>query len=290
MGRVFRTQLGDVSVTAFQDTWVRMPPQRMILPEIEADFTPYRHFEDSEGLAELSMTSFLLESGGRRILVDTGLADQEMPRSAVEEPPGLPDLMEEAGVALDSIDVVIHTHLHFDHIGWNTRLVDGVFVPTFPNARHHIQRVEWDYWMGDGERNFGPDYDRHLGPLEEAGMIEFVDGDNHAVTSEVSIIHARGHTPGHQAVRIASGDGRGYVIGDSCHVPAQACEPSWSSAADVDPDAAAVTREALFQRIEDEGALILSGHFPFPGIGRRVTEDHRRDYRPIPQDETQDET
>jgi glyoxylase-like metal-dependent hydrolase (beta-lactamase superfamily II) len=285
VSRIFRTRIGDVAVTALRDTYTRVPMAGFVLPELQPDFTPYAHMADADGKVVLSMTAFLFESEGRRILVDTCLADQPLPRSGTEEPHRLPEVMVEAECPPESIDAVVHTHLHFDHVGWNTHEVDGRRVPTFPNARHLISKPDWEFWVppcvaGEPRLN-GPDYERHLRPLEAAGMIDYVEDDNHAITSEVSVIHARGHTPGHQAVRVESGGERGYVIGDACHLPAQACEPQWSSRADIDPAMAAATRAALFQRIEDEGALILSGHFPFPGIGRRVTVDGRRDYRPV---------
>jgi glyoxylase-like metal-dependent hydrolase (beta-lactamase superfamily II) len=279
-GKIYRTSIGAVRVTALQDSWTRILAARMVLPEIETDFAPYAHLLDADGLIELSLHTFLLESQGRRILVDSCLGDQKMPRSELGIEPCLLDTMAEAGLAPEDIDVVVHTHLHFDHVGWNTRYEGNQLVPTFPNARHVIQRVDWDYWTP--EPLFpGGDYARYLRPLEDAGMVDLIEADDHALTDEVSVIHARGHTPGHQAVRITSGGEAGYVIGDACHIPMQACEPHWSSGADSDPDLAARTRAALFQRIEDEDALILSGHFPFPGVGRRVTSDGRRMYVPL---------
>ena len=281
-GRIYRTQIGGVRVTALQDTWTRIQAARMVLPDIPADFTPYRHLLAADGTIELSIHAFLLESEGRRILVDTCLADQTMPRSELGLTPCLPDTLAEAGVALDGIDTVVHTHLHFDHVGWNTREAGGRRVPTFPRAQHLVQRIDWEFWSTT-DRPHGADFPRHLRPLEAAGMLAFVEADEeeHRLTSEVAVIPARGHTPGHQAVRIASGGAGGIIIGDACHIPMQACELHWSSGADVDPTQAAETRARLFQRSEDEGALILSGHFPFPGIGRRVTRDGRRMYEPV---------
>lgn len=281
MSKIFRTHIGDVTLTAVQDTWTRVPAANMVRPELQADMTRYAHLLDDEGMTELSMTGFVLESEGTRILVDSCLADQAMPRSGLEQPAELPQAMAEAELPPESIDYVVHTHLHFDHVGWNTYERDGAVVPTFPAAKHIVQRVEWDFWHANPEQAFGPDFERHFAPLEAAGQLAFIEDDDHALTSEVSIIYARGHTPGHQAVRIASDGAAGYIIGDACHVPPQACEPTWSSGADVDPEAAAATRAKLFQRIEDEQAFFISGHFPFPGIGHRVARDGGKDYVPI---------
>jgi glyoxylase-like metal-dependent hydrolase (beta-lactamase superfamily II) len=281
VSRIDRTTIGDVAVIALRDTYTRIPPEGFVLPELKPDFERYAHLLEPDGAAILSITAFLLESAGRRILVDTGLNDQTLSRSATEEPHLLPEVMTDAGYPPESVDIVVHTHLHFDHVGWNTRVRGGVRVPTFPNAHHLISTLDWDFWVLQGPRASGPDYERYLKPLDEKGMIGLIDEDDHRVTDDVSVIHARGHTPGHQAVRIQSRGEVGYIIGDACHMPAQACEPQWSSRADIDPAAAAATRAALFRRIEDEDALVLSGHFPFPGMGRLVTIDGRRDYRPI---------
>ena len=204
----------------------------------------------------------------------------EMPRRGVEEHSQLLVCLEEAGIQPDTIDFVVPTHLHFDHVGWNTRRQGDAWVPTFPNATHLIQRPDWAHWV-EGVQGFpGPDVERSIRPLEAASLIELLDGDRD-LTPELSIVAAYGHTPGHQVVRIASEGEAAYILGDSCHVAMQVCETGWSGRADVDHVQGDRTRAALMQRVDDEGAIVIGRHFPFPGLGRRVQRDSHCVYEPL---------
>lgn len=281
MGKIYRREIGAVALTALQDSWSRWVPGNILRDEVEADFAPYADLVDEDGTTELSMTVYLLESDGVRVVVDTGLADQGLPRTAVNDEGQLLDCMDEAGVDPASIDFVVHTHLHFDHVGWNTRPEDGSPVPTFVNAKHVIQRPEWEYWTGEDRGFPGPDYERSLGPLEARGMIELVDAEERELAPGIAALPAFGHTPGHQVVRIDSEGVRAYVLGDACHVVMHVCETGWSDLADVDHVTGDATRAALMQRVDDEGALVIACHFPFPGIGRRTVRDGHCVYEPL---------
>ena len=179
------------------------------------------------------------------------------------------------------IDLVVFTHLHLDHIGWNTVDKNGTPVPLFPNARHIVQRVEWDYWtqVDTNERaavRFSGVLDQTLfkavfEPIVTAGLLDIVEGGEHAVTREVLTVPTPGHTPGHVAVVVASGGKRADILGDAAHTPVQLSETDWSILADVDPEWARRTRHTLFDRIEAERALIARVHFPFPGLGHAGT-------------------
>lgn len=278
--RVYRRAVGEVALTAMQDARGRWAPRDILRPEVEADLAPWAHLLDPDGATELSMTVYLLESRGVRVLVDTGLADQPMPRRPMDEDARLFDCLAEAGVDPRSIDLVVHTHLHFDHVGWNARREGGAWVPAFPNARHLIQRPDWEHWVR-GEPGFpGPDLERSIRPIEAAGMVELLDGDRE-LTPEVTALAAYGHTPGHQAVWIASGGESACIVGDSCHVAMQVCETGWSDRADVDHAQGDRTRDALMRRAEAEGAIVIGGHFPFPGLGRRAARGGRCAYEPL---------
>ena len=280
MVNVYRRNIGNVALTALQDGRSRWAPGDILRPEVEPDMTPYAGLVDADGTTEMSFTVYLLESQGTRVLVDTGLADQDMPRRGVDEHSQLLVCLEEAGVQPAAIDLVVPTHLHFDHVGWNTRREGDAWVPTFPNATHLIQRPDWVHWV-EGVQGFpGPDLERSIRPLEAASLIELIDGDRE-LTSEVSIVAAYGHTPGHQVVRVASEGEAAYILGDSCHVAMQVCETGWSDRADVDHEQGDRTRAALMQRVDDENAIVIGGHFPFPGLGRRVQRDGRCVYEHI---------
>ena len=272
MGKVHRSSVGDVALTALQDGSSRWAPLDILREEVDADLSPYMQLVDADGTTELSMTVYVLESQGVRVLVDSGLADQAMPGRGMDVQGLLLECLDQAGIEPAAVDVVVHTHLHFDHVGWNTRPEGDGHVPTFANAKHLIQRPDWTHWV-EGSQGFpGPNVERHLRPLEAAGMIELLDGERE-LTPEITIVPAYGHTPGHQVVRIASAGEAAYILGDSCHVAMQVCEPGWSGRADVDHEQGDATRAALMQRIDDEAAIVIGGQFPSPasaGVWRRT--------------------
>ena len=280
MGQVYRRNIGAVTLTALQDGRARWAPSDILRPEVEADFAPYQQLIDEDGTTELSMTVYLLESQGVRVLADSGIADQPMGRHDLEEHSQLLVLMEQEGIDPASIDYVVHTHLHFDHVGWNTRPEGDGWVPTFPNAKHLIQRPDWEHWVVTDRGFPGPVLERSIRPLEAASMIELLDGYRE-ITPEISAVAAYGHTPGHQVVRIASEGEAAYILGDSCHIAMQVCETDWSDRADTDHEMGNRSRAAIMERVDDEGALVIGGHFRFPGLGRRAARDGRCMYEPL---------
>ena len=280
MSQVYHRNIGAVALTALQDGRARWAPRDILRPEVEADLAPYQHLIDEDGTTELSMTVYLLESQGVRVLADSGIADQPMGRHDLEEHSQLLVLMEQEGIDPASIDYVVHTHLHFDHVGWNTRPEGDGWTPTFPNAKHLIQRPDWEHWVVTDRGFPGPVLERSIRPLEAASMIELLDGDRE-ITPEISAVAAYGHTPGHQVVRISSEGEGAYILGDSCHIAMQVCETEWSDRADTDHEQGNRSRAAIMQRVDDEGALVIGGHFRFPGLGRRATRDGRCMYEPL---------
>ncbi len=279
MGRFQRTRVGDAEIIALQDSWTAMPPAAFY-PDVPAGaWDAYGEFLDENGNLTLNLGAWLVVSGGHTILVDTGLGGRPAPMP-LRETPALPSVMEEAGVRPGDVDTVVYTHLHFDHTGWNTIDEDGAPVPLFPNARHVVQRTEWEYWTGSDELRGAARYDTVLAPVEAAGLLDLVEGE-HAVTPEVVTVPTPGHTPGHVSFVVVSGGERAYLIGDAAHQPVQVREDGWCAGADIDKSASAASRAALFARIEREGALIASGHFPFPGLGHAVDEAGGRAFRPL---------
>lgn len=279
MGQFQRTQVGNAELIAVQDSWASMPPPAFF-PDVPADaWAGYGEFLDADGNLILNLGSWLVVSEGNTILVDTGLGGRptQMP---LKEPTALPSVMEAAGVSPDDVDMVVFTHLHFDHTGWNTVDEGGSPVPLFPNARHVVQQTEWDFWTGSEELRAGAQYDNVLEPIEAAGLLDLVEGE-HAVTSELVTVPTPGHTPGHVSFVLASGGERVYLIGDAAHQPVQVREDAWCPGADVDKTASTASRKALFARIEAEGALIASGHFPFPGLGHAVARDGGPAWQPL---------
>lgn len=275
MGRIHRVNVGNAELVALQDSWAAVPPTGFFNTTQAADWEPYGELLDEDGNITLNLGSWLIISQGSTILVDSGIGGRPVEMLPLKATPALPDVIREAGISPDEIDVVAFTHLHFDHTGWNTTDVDGRPQPLFTNARHIVQQAEWDYWTSSDELKAGAQYDNVLAPILEAGLIDFVEGE-HTLTSEVTSIPTPGHTPGHVSLAVNSGGESAYVLGDAAHHMVQLTETDWCPSADVDPATSAASRRALFERIEREGALIASGHFRFPGVGRAVRSDGAR--------------
>jgi glyoxylase-like metal-dependent hydrolase (beta-lactamase superfamily II) len=228
-------------------------------------------FLTDDGRTIGSIHCFVVESGGRTIVVDTCVGNdkpREVKNWHLRQGPFLRDLAE-AGYPREKVDTVLCTHLHADHVGWNTMLVDGRWVPTFPNARYLIGRREWEHWVGEPE---GPDREvRNDSVRPVLGQTELVEPD-HRITSEVFLEPTPGHTPGHVSVRIASRGAQAVITGDLMHHPVQCAEISWASRFDVDPEAARRTRRAFLERYADGPVLVLGTHFAAPTGGRVVRE------------------
>ncbi len=228
------------------------------------------YWVDSNGDMRFVTQSFLVESGGRRILVDTCLGNDKERKNPDFHRLQTPFLerLSEVGVEPGAIDIVLCTHLHFDHVGWNTRWIDGRWLPTFANARYLFSRREWEHW---GQR---PGHafvvEDSLKPLFEAGLVDLVDTSEGgwSVTDEVSLVPTPGHSPGHVSVKITSGGHTAIITGDTIHHPCQVGHPEWTSPADSDAKQARATREALLEAARTEGTLVIGTHFAEPAAGR----------------------
>ena len=264
--------IGRVTVLPVQDAPLTGSRSFMFPPVTEEQWEPWRHYFNPRGNLPLNVGTFLVRSGDRTILVDTGVGDK--PRQGFR-PGSLLANLAEGGVKPEDVDLVVITHLHVDHVGWNTVWRDGALVPTFLNARYLVARTEWDYFT-EPERAASMEYIRDsVLPLEGAGQLDLVD-DEHRVTSELTLVPAPGHTPGHVCVAIVSGAARGLIIGDLAHHPVQLTEVTWNTVMDLNPEKAAETRARLVERMERENAVTMGNHFPPPGVGRLVRLGERR--------------
>jgi glyoxylase-like metal-dependent hydrolase (beta-lactamase superfamily II) len=274
MGKFQKLRVGSAELIALQDSWAKLPPA-MFFPDVQpASWDAYREFLDADGNVTLNIGAWAVISEGQTILVDTGIGGRPI-QMPTRETPALPAVLEAAGIKAADVNVIVYSHLHFDHTGWNTVDRDGKAVLTFPNARHVIQRKEWEFWTGTQDNRNAARYDTALAPIEAAGALDLVDGE-YAVTKELTTVPTPGHTPGHVSFVLASGGERAYLIGDAAHQPVQVTEDSWCPGADTDKTMSARSRKELFDRIAREGALIASGHFPFPGLGKAVVQDGGR--------------
>jgi glyoxylase-like metal-dependent hydrolase (beta-lactamase superfamily II) len=233
------------------------------------------HFADEAGRLRMSIHSFVVETPTRRIIVDTCLGNDKknrrIPHWNDRDGPFLADLAE-AGFPPDSIDTVLCTHLHVDHVGWNTMLVDGRWVPTFPRARYLMGRTEYDHWRTIQDR---PDMADILAdsvtPIIEAGLATLVE-TTEQITDEIKLVPTVGHTPGHVSVMIESRGEQAMITGDFMHHPCQIAHPEWSTLADSDPAQGIETRQMIFQSLAGTPVLVIGTHFAGATAGRIVRD------------------
>lgn len=215
---------------------------------------------------------YAIRSEGETILVDTGLGPgpHDFLRNATGD---MLNDMKSKGVPPDDVDIVVHTHLHPDHVGWNL----SAGAPTFPNARYYAPQADWDYFNAALEAN--PQMQQVI-PLNEMGRLELYDGEI-TITSEVTTLPTPGHTPGHCSVLVNSDGEKLLITGDLAHHPAQADRPEWSSGFDLDGSGAAATRKKMLDRLVEEGHLAAFCHFPGEGFGHIVESSGKRVFRAL---------
>jgi glyoxylase-like metal-dependent hydrolase (beta-lactamase superfamily II) len=270
-------KIGEVSVTPVIE--LEMPTSAdFILP----DATPENlarhpwlrpHFVDDAGQLLMIVQALLVESRGRKIIVDTCIGNDKVrpiPDWNRMNNPFLEDLAM-AGFPREEVDLVVCTHLHVDHVGWNTMLVNDRWVPTFPNARYVVARPEWEYWREEDDPFFGDVLGDSVRPIFDAELVDLVEVD-HKLTEEVQLDPTPGHTPGHCSVLISSGSERAVITGDLMHHPSQCAHPEWGSSADVDPNRARETRRRFLARHADRPVLVIGTHWGRPTAGH-VTRD-----------------
>jgi glyoxylase-like metal-dependent hydrolase (beta-lactamase superfamily II) len=232
------------------------------------DWLMPRFQDPRSGVLAITIQSFLVRRNGLTILVDAcggNHKERARPHFHRREWPWL-DRLRDAGVKPEDIDVVLCTHLHVDHVGWNTRLENGKWVPTFPNARYLVARREWDYWRTAGPGALvrtGDFITDSVLPIFDSGQAELI-GDSHALASDVAIEAAPGHTPGLSMLRLQGGGSEAIVCSDLMHHPLQLRYPDWSTRFCVDPGQAARTRANFLNEHAGSGRLIFPTHFPSP--------------------------
>ena len=263
-------QIGDVKVTRVVESQLPMPPEHLIDHIVPERLAAHRdwlepHFMTADGEIVLSIHALVVESGGRTIVVDTCMGnDRPLP---VGIPPLDTDFLAELETVVkrEQVDFVLCTHLHFDHVGWNTMKVGDAFVPTFPNARYLFAEDEYAHWSS-GVEDENVDLGYAVEPIVAAGLHELV-GSTHAITDEVRFEPTPGHTPGHVSVVIESQGERAVITGDMVHHPMQLAEPTWSSRPDAEPERAIETRRDFVARYGDTDVLVIGTHFAGPSSG-----------------------
>jgi glyoxylase-like metal-dependent hydrolase (beta-lactamase superfamily II) len=226
---------------------------------------------DENDMLVLCFQSYVVRTPHHTILIDSCIGNDK-PR------PGRPKWnmktddtymrgLEATGLSVDDIDFVMCTHLHVDHVGWNTKLENGRWVPTFPKARYVFGKTEYDYWAAQQAKAEVPPFADSVLPVVEAKRAEIV-GEDFALGDHLRVVPTPGHTPGHVAVAFGRGKDNAVFTGDVLHSPLQLQHPELSPKFDVDPAQAAVTRRDFFERYCDTDTLCCTAHLPSPSIGK----------------------
>ncbi len=221
----------------------------------------------------LPMQGFLLKTPSHVILVDACVGNHkthpQIPPWHDRDDPRFMAGLVAAGVTPSDVDFVLCTHLHGDHVGWNTRLENGQWVPTFPNAKYLLPQAD----KGFAENLPSPMYAESVLPVVVAGQADFV-GPDHALGDHVQLIPTPGHTPGHVSVQIGHGDACAIITGDALHTAAQVAHPEWHFVYDADAPLAQTSRTQLLGQAAETGCCVLGSHFRLPSIGRvKATAD-----------------
>jgi glyoxylase-like metal-dependent hydrolase (beta-lactamase superfamily II) len=274
-----RWRIGGVTVTKIVELEVT-GGTRFVLPDATRDaccpiawMKP--HFMDDDGRLKMSIHALVVETPSRRIIVDTCLGNDKQGRAVPGwnnlQGPFLRDLAA-ADYARESVDTVVCTHLHVDHVGWNTTLVDGRWLPTFPQARYLMGRTEFEYWRDQREvAEQVTVFSDSVQPVFDAGLVDLVATD-HRVCDEVRLVPTLGHTPGHVSIRIESQGEVGLITGDFLHHPCQMAHPEWAAAVDYDKAQSTQTRHDTFAALAGTPTLLIGTHFAGVTAGRVVRD------------------
>lgn len=278
-------QLGDIAVQRIVEHEIPVYlPTDMFDEATPEALAPYREWLEPNALCPetgclvMPVVSYLVQTRRHRILIDTCVGcDKNYAEPAAwhgrRNEAWLVNLRA-AGVQPEDIDFVFCTHLHSDHCGWNTRLLDGRWIPTFPNAKYVFARDEYEATAADGHQLFRD----NVLPVMEAGQAVLVETD-YALDDELWLEPTIGHTAGHVAIHLRSGPHQAAMCGDLIHSPVQLAEPDWSCNSDYDLALSATTRKNFLDTHCDTDTLILTSHFPSPSVGHVVScADRRYDF------------
>jgi glyoxylase-like metal-dependent hydrolase (beta-lactamase superfamily II) len=281
---MWRTRIGDVEVLRVEEMLTPGFDPGFLFPDFDADvlrqhpqLAQPNFFDVASGKLMSSMHSWMLRVGRHVILIDTACGNDKVrsyPAFARFHRLNLPYLqrLAECGVQPEDVTLVINTHLHVDHVGWNTRLQGGRLVPTFPNARYLMGRAELAHWRNpDGGLRVHPMGAEVIAdsvdPVIEAGLVDLIDFDEEFLPG-ITVQAMQGHTAGQLAVRVSSRGESALFTGDTFHQPMQVYRPDWSSRFCESPETANVTRRALFEQAAETNAVLFPAHAGVPHAGR----------------------
>ncbi|MET9262114.1 MBL fold metallo-hydrolase [Amycolatopsis sp. NPDC004079] len=268
--------VGDISITYLPDGEASVSETALFPAGTPELWNAHRELFDADGKLLLSLGTFLIRTGDRKILVDLGFGDHTVDFPAADgvfRSGRLLTSLREEGLAPEDIDTVFYTHLHIDHVGW-TAQNDAL---TFGNARHLVGEGEVEYWQALGDNPLaavGPDPDGVLAPLE--GRIDAVS-DGNVIAPGVSVVATPGHTPGHCSLVVSSGQSRALILGDVLHCPVQLTDNEVSLVFEVDAELGKQTRARIMDELEgDPNAVAAQCHLTGSAFGRVLRGRTRR--------------
>lgn len=283
--------IGDVTVSRIVELWDFQDNIRMTMPEATEEEVIalewlHPHYATPDGLQRMNFQGFVVQAPGRVIVVDSCIGAGRRRDFDVfcDLPEGFIEDLESLGVTRHDVDTVLCTHLHFDHVGWNTYKdpETGEYRPTFPNARYLFGKTEYEAWQ-NVIRHDGHHTDTHLvecvDPIVRAGMADFIEPD-HCLSDEIFCEPSHGHTPGHVHLCIDSKGQRAVITGDLMHHPMQCAMPQREATFDMDKEAGRQTRVGFVEKYADSGVVVIGAHFADPTAGHiRTGDDGARWFR-----------
>lgn len=268
-------RVGNVEIRNVRDLpWMRGAPSYM-WPNVKPEqLEPYQQWLNEKGNIELHLGSFLIRSGGKTIVVDTGIGRRPREGFATNRANLLENLAAE-GVQPEDVDIVLISHIHIDHVGWNTMEKDGQNVLTFPRAEYWIRQKEWEFFTSHPDWKDRDYLVECVLPLKGSEQLRLMEGEAN-ITDEIRYYPAPGHTPDHSGLIINSEGERALLMGDGTHHPIQVTETEWEFVLDIDKQQAIATRKAFVERIAEDGGILAAAHYPYPGWGQIKTSGGKR--------------
>lgn len=277
-----RFTVGNLDFTVVSDGQFKMDAGAVfgVVPRVM--WEPLAGELDEQHRLTFDLNCVLVRSGDKTVLIETGNGNK--PTVPYEGGGTLLESLAAEGIGPGDVDIVINSHLHADHCGWNTRLEGERMVPTFPNARYFIQEKEWQDATNPNERTRSTYLADNLLPVEESGQLELVDGERQ-ITNEIRMIPMPGHTDGHCGIVLESEGKRAIYLGDLAQHAAHMERYPWIAAFDIMPLVSLETKKRIIGGALDEGTMLIVAHQPYPGVGHMRQEGKFRRWELVPSDD-----